>query len=233
MKKLIVFLLIFITSFSIAILNLGKFLDITTPASKTDLLVCLGGHGISRTKVALNLEKQGYLNTNTIILTGYEGTKTTKKNNIPDARVKLIKQNKYTHINFIHNEKLKNTAEEVIFIKKYMKKNNMKSVTFVTEAPHSRRVLLLANILETNNDNNFIYKVVEHKISYWNSTNYYKNKYSREYAYKEYLKIIYNLFAYGIFYNIGLLTFLEDNTSIEEVKPLFNSFVKKISLLDI
>lgn len=226
MKKVFLFFIFFTLSITFILMNIGNFLDVTSKPSKTDLIVSLGGHGIKRTNVALNLEKRGYLNNNTIILTGYEGTKRTKSKNIPDARLQLISNPIYNHINFIHNEKPKNTAEEVIYIKKFMKKNRLKHVTFITEKPHSRRVLLLLNILETKDDENLNYQIVESNLSYWNSKYYYKNKHSREYVFKEVIKIAYNLIAYGIFYKLGILNYFEKN--IEELKPIVINSIRKI-----
>ena len=80
-----------------------------------------------------------------------------------------------------------------------MKENNLTNVTFVTEEPHSRRILILANILEKNNDKSFTYKVVPNDLYYWSSNEYYKNKYAREFAFTEVVKIIFNITYYGIF----------------------------------
>ncbi|TLP36824.1 YdcF family protein [Arcobacter arenosus] len=209
--KLFIYLFVVLGVILFSFLNLGNFLDATKKPIKADLIVSLGGNGISRLKTSIELQKQGYINSNIIVLTGYEGTALTKSKNIPDARLKIVNQKKYNYINFIREENLKNTAEEVIFVKKFMKRKNFKSVIFVTEPPHSRRVLLLANILNIESEKEFDYTVVESKLKYWNSKTFYKNKHSREYAFNEIIKIPYNLIKYGIFYNLGFIPKLNND----------------------
>ena len=61
-SKSIVFFLLIIVFFLYLFINLGKILDITTPPTKTDLIVCLGG-GISknRSEKTIELYKNGFL----------------------------------------------------------------------------------------------------------------------------------------------------------------------------
>ncbi len=151
--KLISFIIIFLGFLIYSFFNLGKFLDVTQEPSKTDLIVSLGGNGYLRLQKSISLVEQNF--SNTIIITGYDGTKVTKAKNIPDPRLKVINNEKYKNINFIINPNLKNTAEEIIYVKKYMKENNLKDVTFVTEKPHSRRILILVNLLGEKGDFKF------------------------------------------------------------------------------
>jgi uncharacterized SAM-binding protein YcdF (DUF218 family) len=225
--KLISFILIFFGCLIYSFFNLGKFLDVTQEPSKTDLIVSLGGNGYLRLQKSLSLVEQNF--SSTIIITGYDGTKATKAKNIPDPRLKVMEEEKYKNINFIINPDLKNTAEEIVFVKKYMKENNLKDVTFVTEKPHSRRILILANILGEKSD--FKYKIVSYNIKYWQSEEYYKNKYAREYAFIELVKIIYNVLYYGVFYNLGIDIFFEK--SIEELRPLILNKIKEFAFLSI
>lgn len=225
--KLLSFILIFFGFLIYSFFNLGKFLDVTQEPSKTDLIVSLGGNGYLRLQKSISLVEQNF--SNTIIITGYDGTKITKAKNIPDPRLKVINNEKYKNINFIINPDLKNTAEEIIYVKKYMKENNLKDVTFVTEKPHSRRILILANLLGEKGD--FKYKVVSNESKYWESKEYYKNKHAREYAFTETVKIIFNVIYYGIFYNLGIHNFFDER--IEELKPIILNKIKNFAFSSI
>ena len=55
---------------------------------------------------------------------------------------KYVYKNFDSKTNIIINSKLKNTMEEVISTKEFIKQNNISSVTFITEAPHSKRIEL-------------------------------------------------------------------------------------------
>jgi len=227
--KLLTFLIIFISFFIYSFFNLGNFLDVTEKPSKTDLIVSLGGNGCTRLQKSISLTEKGF--SNTIIVTGYDGTKVTKAKNIPDPRLKIINNEKYKNINFVINPDLKNTAEEIIFVKKYMKENNVTNVTFVTEKPHSRRILILANILEKGYDKNFTYKIVSNDLYYWTSNEYYKNKYSREYAFTELVKIIFNVTYYKFFHNLGFNNIFEKD--LEKLKPLILNKIKNLAFSNI
>ena len=224
MKK-VIFLIILILFLIYSFFNLGNFLDVTEKPVKTDLLVCLGG-GKTRINKTLELYEKKFLKSNIIILTGYEGSRDNKLSNIPDKRLIKIRDAKYKSINFIINYDLKNTAEEIIFVKKYMKKNKLKSAIFITEEAHSRRVMLLIKFLKNSNDENLSFRVVKNDVYFWNKDNYYKNKFAREYAYKELIKIVYNTLAYGILYKFGYLENFEKY--FENTKPII---IKKINEL--
>lgn len=200
MKKLLYFSVFFIFILIFLFLNLGRFLDVTEPPSKTDLLVCLGGNKNRIIKV-LELYKGKYLNTDKIILTGYENPKSynINSNEIIDLRLKKINNKEYENIDFVYNNTLKSTAEEIFFVKKYMKENNLKKVIFVTEFPHSRRVKLLFNILDANI--NLEASIVSNDYKIWNADQYYKNKYTLSYSLIEAIKILHNIVFYKIFYN--------------------------------
>lgn len=77
----------------------------------------------------------------------------------------------------------------------------------------------------------FKYKIVSYNIKYWQSEEYYKNKYAREYAFIELVKIIYNVLYYGVFYNLGIDIFFEK--SIEELRPLILNKIKEFAFLSI
>jgi len=76
MIKKLLFLFLGIFIFYLGFINIGKFLDATVEPEKTDLLVCLGGGDYkARVKKTLDIYKSGFLQSDTIILTGYDRTK--------------------------------------------------------------------------------------------------------------------------------------------------------------
>jgi uncharacterized SAM-binding protein YcdF (DUF218 family) len=212
MKVISLSLLFLIYSF----LNLGNFLDITQKPTKTDLIVCLGG-GISKNRAEKTIElyKNGFLKTNYIIFTG---TPSINKN---------ISKNFDENIDIITNGKVRNTMEEILYIKNFIKEKNLKSVIFITEAPHSRRVQIFwENFGDKLDDVSF--SVVGSQFDDWNSDTYYKNENSLKYAFSETTKLIYNLFLYGILEKIGFKEEFESNYKKEllEMKKEINLTLK-------
>lgn len=186
-KITIILLILYIYLF----LNLGEYLDISNPPKQTDLLVCLGG-GIdkNRIKKTIELYENGFLQTNTVIFTG----------------IKNIDENINKHFEkkeVIVNNSVKNTMEEILYIKKFLIENNLSSVIFITEAPHSRRIKFFWDYFGENLEN-IEFSVVSSELETWDSENYYKNKINRKYAFSELTKLVYNFFIYGILENVGL-----------------------------
>lgn len=191
--KYILFLFVSLIGFLIYFFfNLGNFLDVTQEPSKTELLVCLGG-GISnsRTEKTIELYKNDFLKKKNIVFTG-----------IPSLEKKIYKRFD-ENTNIIIEYKLKNTMEEVLFVKKFIKENNISSITFITEPPHSRRIKIFWEHFGEKLDN-VKFSIVASELKSWNSEDYYKNKINREYAFSEFTKLVYNFFIYGILENIGL-----------------------------
>jgi uncharacterized SAM-binding protein YcdF (DUF218 family) len=203
--KLISLILIFTGFLIYSFFNLGKFLDVTQEPSKTELLVCLGG-GIYQTRIEKTLElyKNDFLTTNNIILTGYvNNPHEVKKKIIEDKRITYIKEKTSNDLNIIFEKDLKNTVEEVRFVKNFMKENNIKSVTFISDPAHSRRISLFFEYL-TGINGDFKYTVVGAEDKKWDEENYYKTKYSLNYSLTEVAKIFYGFIKYGILEKFGL-----------------------------
>lgn len=199
LKKILFLSILLLGSVFYLHFNLGKILDITEQATNTDLIVCLGGGDhIKRTEKTIELYNKNYLQKNSIIFTG----------------VKSLSSNVYKSfdkkINIIRIDSVKNTMEEVLFIKNYIKENHLSSVTFVTEAPHSRRIKIFWDIFG-DDVKDVRFSVVASELKIWDSQNYYKNNFAKEYAYSEVVKLIYNLFVYGVLDNLGLKEQFEKN----------------------
>ena len=221
--KLISFILIFIGFLIYSFFNLGKFLDVTQEPSKTELLVCLGG-GVYQTRIEKTIElyKNDFLNSNNIILTGYvNNPHEVKKRIIEDKRITFIKENAITDLNIIFEKDLKNTVEEVRFVKNFMKENNIKSVTFISDPAHSRRISLFFKYLTPINED-FKYQIVGAEDKKWDKENYYNTKYSLNYSLTEVAKLFYGFFKYGILEKFGLDREFESyfDDEIKETKVL-------------
>jgi hypothetical protein len=190
--KLLTFLTILISFFIYSFFNLGNFLDVTVSPTKADLLVCLGGGDHKkRVEKTIELYKDGYLKSDTIIFTGVK-------------EVKNIDNKFDKNINIIINSNLKNTMDEIKYIKNYMLKQNLSSAMIVTEAPHSRRIMLFSKIIN-NNKKELTINVIASEFKNWDSEFYYNNKQARQYAFSELIKIAYNSFVYGILEKVGLI----------------------------
>jgi len=195
----IIFIFTILITFLIFSFNLGKLLDITTSPTKTDLIVCLGG-GISKNRAEKTIElyKNSFLKNNYIIFTGnlYLNKNINKKFG--------------ENIKIITNVKVKNTMEEILYVKEFVKEKNLKSVTFITEAPHSRRIQIFwENFGDKLDDVSF--SVVASQFDDWDSSTYYKNENSLKYAFSETTKLIYNLFLYGVLEKFGFKEEFESN----------------------
>lgn len=220
MKKSLFFLL-FSILLIISFFNLGKFLDITSKPIKTDLLVCLGGGNYkTRIEKTLELYNNKYSKSNTIILTGYVNSKReVQKGIIEDKRISVIKRRDIKNLKYVIKKDLKNTAEEVKYIKYYMIKNKIKTVTFISDPPHSRRILFLTKLIRIDGDENFDYHVSGAYLKNWDKDLYYENKFSRIYSFTELFKLIYVVFTYGFLDKFGLLETFE-LTFEQEIKKL-------------
>ena len=186
--------------------NLGYFLDVTQSPTKSDLIVCLGwGDYKKRVEKTVELQKENYLKSNTIIFTGVKKLK--------DIEIKLDEKT-----NIIIEPTLTNTAQEVKYIKEYMIEHDLSSVLIVADPPQSRRISILKEVFKVKNDQNLSFKIVSNDSKIWDSKYYYKNNTTRRYAFSEVVKIPYNLFVYGVLDSIGLLDIYYDN---------FYDYVKK------
>lgn len=202
---IITFTILSISIFLYIFLNLGIYLDASSKPKKVDLIVCLGGGDHKkRQEKTIELYKDRYLKENTIIFTGIKSLSKDVENNF----------DKKTNLLIV--DKVKNTMEEVLYTKKYIKEHQFSSVLFVTEIPHSRRLKIFWDNFGDNLDN-IDFSVVASELKSWDSKSYYKDKLSREYAYSEVIKLIYNFFIYGFLDKFGLKDIFENNFK-EELK---------------
>lgn len=210
--------------------NLGKILDTTKKPAKTDLLVCLGGSYKIRIQKTLEIYKKGLDSSNIIILTGYANSKKEiSKGILEDKRLAFLKKYAPT-AQVILNKNLKNTADEVTYVKRYMLKHHLKSVTFITEPPHSRRILMLFSMISFSGDEHLRARVIGDNYKHWNKNKYYENKATKNYALSEVVKITYALLEYKILNPLGLLpwfkkTFHKDINTTKKHLHLYLNFI--------
>ncbi len=194
-KLLIIFFVILL--FIYIFVNLGKFLDITQKAVKSDVIVSLGGPSGIRLQKALVLYKEGYSRSNKIIYTGSDHINKAYSQSL--SKYKYLLKNNIKKENIIHIDGsiISNTMEELFFIKKYLLKNNLKSVIFVSHPQHSRRIRILANIIASYKKDGILVTIVACKVTNWDKNKYYKKKNSLIAALSETLKLVYNLIKYS------------------------------------
>ena len=184
MQKVVFSLIAFLLLLVFVGLNLGKWVDVTEKPVKSDIIVCLGGGTIDRVKKSIELLEQGYAGKQVFLLIGeswYNQPYITK--NHPD-------------ISIVIDESPKNTAEEVKFIKAYMKEHSYKSALIVTDPPHSGRVSLLTSLVSIEEDDNLTFRMIGSDVKWWNREHYYKNERARRAVVHETMGITYSFFAY-------------------------------------
>ena len=177
----------------ISFLNLGKILDKSDFPKESDVIISLGGDDNHRIKKVIELYENSFSKKRLIIITG--GTEFTKRDNKIDSRTKYINSlNK--EINYIYNPDTKTTAQELIYLKKYLFENNLKKAIIVSDAFHTRRIKMLIDILGFDEDIEL--SVVKTEVPWWDDKEYYKNSLALKLALSEVLKIPYNYIKYKI-----------------------------------
>ncbi len=186
MKKIIFVMVAFLLLLTFVFLNLGKWIDVTEKPVKSDIIVCLGGGTIDRVKKSIELFEEGYADKQLFLLIGESWY------NQP-----YIKKN-HADIPIVIDEDPKNTIEEILFIKKYMKDHAYSSALIVTDPTHSRRFSLLTSLISVEGDENMTFYMVSSNVKWWDREYYYKNKVAREQVKWEMIKIPYNFMKYLI-----------------------------------
>lgn len=192
-------ILIFLLLCVFIFINLGKFVDVTVKPVQSDIIVSLGGDERgSRIQTALSLYKNGFSKSEKILYTSQDAI--TNKEISPTLSKKTYLLNKgVQNKNIIHiNETIvKNTMEEVFFIKKYMLTHNYKSVIFITHPQHSRRISSLAKYIADYDKYGLKFTIVSCNPYWWDKALYFANKTSFKVTILETIKLFYNLLKYG------------------------------------
>ncbi len=183
MKKIIFVFTTILLLLSFVFLNLGKWIDVTEKPMKADIIVCLGGGTIDRVKKSIELLEGGYSEKEVFLLIGESWY------NQP-----YIKKN-YPDMNIVIDESPKNTKEEVLFIKQYMKKHGYKSALVVTDPPHSGRVKLLTSLIWVEGDENMTFAMIGTEVKWWDAEEYYKSERARGFVMHEVMGMVFHLIS--------------------------------------
>ena len=183
--KIIFAFVIFLLLILFAGVNLGKWIDVTEKPVKSDIIVCLGGGTIDRVKKSIALMEEGYANKQVFLLLGESWyNQPYLKKHYPDMSIVI-------------DETPKNTKEEVLFIKKYMKEHGYRSALIMTDPPHSGRVKLLTSLLSIEGDDGMVLCIVGSEVKWWNAEKYYASKNGRSSVLHEVPRIIYSMMLYN------------------------------------
>lgn len=196
--------------------NLGKILDVSQTPTKSDIIVCLGGGDKYRIQHAVDLYNQEYSLQKQLILTGDDRTKKIKEQNLPDKRIEYILESKHLKISYKRFLDKGNTKDEIVFIKKYLLEHNLQSAIIITDAPHTRRVKTLINLIKINGDEKLQFSIVSSNAPWWNSKSYFTDKKAQVFVLHETLKLIYTYLAYGL----GMESILKENKIPDSIKKL-------------
>ncbi len=210
-KRRILIISSFSILFIILLMNLGRFLDITDVPNKADIIVYLGGGWSERLEKSLQLYKLGYSKTDKIILTGSLIGRLSKEDLNGFYKIEYLKAHGVHEKNIIFAEDTGNTMKEVVFVKNYMLKHRHKSVIFVSDPPHSRRILFLANFINNYDDANLSCIVVGSDADWWNRLHYYKDREARNFVKSEMSKLVHNFIAYGVLQKFGFLNVVRES----------------------
>ncbi len=205
MKKMIVkstaySLLAFVILYVIFI-NLGKFFNVSQPPYKSDVIVCLGGGSGERVERTLQLYQQGYSRFQKIILTG--SIEVRGNRNLRNKRQYLI-DNGVPKDKILFLPKTTNTMKEMRILKHYLLDHHLQSVMIVSDPPHSRRIMFLANSIAHYRDNGLSVRVVSSHPQWWNQQEFYKNRKALSYVVAEIIKFPTNILVYMVIEPLGL-----------------------------
>jgi hypothetical protein len=182
----------------IVFLNLGRFVDITEPPLKSDIIVSLGGDEEGcRLKKALNLYKEGFSTSGKFIYTFIDDI------NLSDSpihsRRDYLEQNGVPQEKIVHVDEtmIENTMEEVFFIKQYMQKHHYKTVIFVSHPHHSRRIDFMARHIAHYDEAGIKFRIVSCEPYWWDREHYYKTHVGIAATMYEIIKLFYNAVKYN------------------------------------
>jgi uncharacterized SAM-binding protein YcdF (DUF218 family) len=189
MSKFISTIIILLAIYGIG--KLGIFFDISQREKPVDIIVSLGGDNGKRIKKVLSLYKNKISKSGKIIITGVDGFDKDMKPFELDWRADYLEKKGVKKEDIVLNTRAKNTLEEVFFIKDYMISNNLHSVVFVTDAPHSRRIHYFIKNIANYKDNNLNHVIVSTDNEWWDRDRFYTDPEAVIFVVNESIKLIY------------------------------------------
>jgi uncharacterized SAM-binding protein YcdF (DUF218 family) len=196
LKKYLFIFVLCLGILSTAFRGLGEYLDITVEPRKADIIVYLGGGGFERMEKTMDLYRLGYSKTGKIIFTA-SATLYINRRYVIRKKNYFIEQG-IPKENIVHAKKTKNTMEEVLFVKNYMLEHGLKSVIFISDPPHSRRIIFLAQSIADYKGNGLSCSVVGSDVKWWSKKNYYRSTKALTMVVSELIKLPYNYFVYKV-----------------------------------
>lgn len=197
-KKILFFIILVCLMAVIIFFNLGRFVDITQPPVKSDIIVSLGGDESGcRIAKALSLYKEGFSTSGKFIYTDVDYINSSFS---PiNSRIDYLETNGIPRQKIIHIDEtmIYNTMEEVFFIKQYMQKHHYKTVTFVSHPQHSRRIDFMARHIADYGKAGLELRIVSCNPYWWDREHYYNTEVGYKVAIYETIKLFYNAFKYN------------------------------------
>ncbi len=187
-------------------LNLGRFLDVTRPPVAADIIVDLGGEWYGhRIKKTLELYKAGYAKSDYIVLTGSRQLQLQEEGHCFSDKIHYLRYHHIDSGHIIYAPGTYNTAEEIAYLKSLMIRHGWHTALIVTDPPHSRRILFLAQWIYDCPNASLHCIVVGDDVRWWHPDTYFLHRQSLLYALSELTKLSFYLVKYGIFYKLGIL----------------------------
>jgi hypothetical protein len=210
LSKFFIFILFLLGIFYYLIINLGYIFDVTSNATKSDLILCLGGGEKERLAKTIELYKLNY---------GEKILLTATNMEVINKEIKLLEEEKINENNILFKDKLLNTYDELSFTKELMIKNNYKSVLIISDEPHSLRIKILIESFIKFDKNNISYIIVGSNPKWWNKKEFYKHKRAIYFVARESFKILFNL----VFYTLNSYFSFDNETllTLEKYKKEF------------
>lgn len=226
LKSLIIFLSATLLFVILIFFNLDK-LDVTQSATKSDLLLCLGGGTGERILKSIKLYEQNFVQYN-IIISDTKNKDVDKKAEIAEN---LIKNKKF----IIKKYQTRNTLDELLFSEEILKKYNYKSIIIVSDEPHSKRIKILIDNFTKFNELNIRYTIVGSEVYWWNKKYFYSNRKAVSFSMQEFFKIIHNYVLYNLIkYSIITQEELNNlNKNKHSMTKMINSVINNIYNLSI
>lgn len=198
MIKKIFFTMVLLIFIGFALGSLGKIFDVSVDvdAKPVDIIVSLGGDNGTRIKKTLLMYENNMSKSDKIIITGVDNFDLTMKIYELEWRASYLEKKGIKIDNIIFNSQADNTIEEIYFIKEYMKNNNLHSVMFISDGPHSKRISFFASDVANYEDANINYTVVATENDWWNKNRYYTNPKAIIFVINESIKLTYYYIQY-------------------------------------
>jgi len=177
--------------------NLGKFIDVTQPPEKVDLIVSLGGDSGCRMHKAVSLYEKGFSTSKKFLYTGDDSI--SKYLELSQSKQQYLMQHGLSIQNCIYVDTtlITNTMEEIYFVKQYMLARHYHSVMFVSHPHHSRRIATLAVLIADYAASGLEFEVVSCEPNWWDRENYYISETAIKATLREMAKLLYNIVKYA------------------------------------